>query len=67
MPSFISVSVRKTSLQESQAPETREEVWTKEVLLSVEEDQVREHLNYLDTHTSPGTWQDAPMRAEGAS
>ena len=53
MPSFISVSVAKTSLQESQAPETRGEVWTKEDLLSMEEDEVTEHLNYLDTHTSP--------------
>lgn len=48
MPSFISVFVGKTRLQESQVPETRGEVWIEEDLLSVEEDQVREYLNYLD-------------------
>lgn len=53
MPSFISVFVGKTSFQESQAPEAREEVWSKKELLLVEEDQVKEHLNYLGTHTSP--------------
>ena len=53
MPSFISVFVGKTSFQESQAPETTGEVWTKEDLLLVEEGQVREHLNHLGTHTSP--------------
>jgi len=42
---FSSVFTRKTTLQESQASETRGQVWSKEYLPLVEEDQVREHLN----------------------
>ena len=40
---FGSVSTSKTSLQESQAPETRGKVWNKKDLPMVEEDQVRQH------------------------
>lgn len=35
-------------LQQSQAPETHGNVWSKEELLSLEETQFREHLNQLD-------------------
>ena len=42
---FSSALTRKTSLQESQASETRGQVRSKEDLPLVEEDQVREHLN----------------------
>lgn len=41
-------SCGQTSVQESQAPQTRGKVWHKEDLLLVEEDQDREHLNKLD-------------------
>ncbi|XP_009330384.1 PREDICTED: carbonic anhydrase-related protein [Pygoscelis adeliae] len=44
----------KTELQESQAPETHRNIWNKEELPLLEEDQVREHLNNLDTHKSMG-------------
>ncbi|KAK4828295.1 LOW QUALITY PROTEIN: hypothetical protein QYF61_024960 [Mycteria americana] len=40
---FASVFIRKTGLQESQAPETRGKDWSKEDILLVEEDQ-----NWLD-------------------
>jgi len=43
---FALVFAGKTSLQESYAPETRGQVWHKEDLSLVEEDQVREHLNW---------------------
>lgn len=42
---FTSAFTRKTTLQESQASETRGQVWSKKDLPLVEEDQVREHLN----------------------
>lgn len=42
---FTLVFCGKTCLQESQTPETRGNVWTKEDLLLVEKDQVREYLN----------------------
>lgn len=42
---FSSAFTSKTSLQEPQASETREQVWSKEDLSLVEEDQVREHLS----------------------
>ena len=41
-----------TCLQESQTPETRGNVWTKEDLPLVEKDQVREYLSKLDMHKS---------------
>lgn len=43
---FASVVTCKTSTQEPQALETRMEVWSKEDLHSVEENQVREQLNW---------------------
>lgn len=49
---FISVFTGKTSIQESQAPETRGKVWSEEVLSSVKKDQVKEHLNKLDIRKS---------------
>lgn len=51
---FDSVFTGKTSIQESQAPETRGKVWSKEVLSSVKKDQVKEHLNKLNVHKSMG-------------
>ena len=42
------------AFKESQAPKTREKGWSKEDLLLVEKDQVREHLNKLDIHESMG-------------
>lgn len=47
---FGSVFTSKTSLQESQASATRVKSWTKEDLLFMEEDQVRERLNKLNIH-----------------
>lgn len=49
-----SVFTGKTGLQQSQVPETRENVWSKEDLPLVEEDQFREQLNKLYIHTSMG-------------
>lgn len=40
---FASVSTSKTSLQKSQALETRGKVWSKESLSLVEEDQIRQY------------------------
>ena len=45
---FTSVFTGKTALQESKALDTRGEVWRKEDLHLVREDQVREHLSKLD-------------------
>jgi len=63
---FALVFAGKTSLRESYAPETRGQVWHKEDLSLVEEDQVREHLKiwtYLSlrclmacTHECSGSW-----------
>lgn len=47
---FTSVVTSKTNLQESQAPETRRKVWSKEDVTLVGEDRVRECLSKL----SPG-------------
>lgn len=47
---FASVSTVNTDLQQFQGLETRAKVWSKEDLPSVEDDQVREHLNELDIH-----------------
>ncbi|KAK4826401.1 hypothetical protein QYF61_008688 [Mycteria americana] len=44
----------ETELQESQAPETHRNIWNKEELPLLEEDQVMEHLNSLDIHKSMG-------------
>ena len=51
---FVSVFTGKTSIQESQAPETRGKVWSKEVLSSVKKDQVKEPLNKLNICKSMG-------------
>ena len=51
---FSLVFTDKTNLQESQAPETRANIWNKEELPLSEEDQVREHLSNLDAHKSMG-------------
>lgn len=48
-----SVFTGKTGLQQSQIPETRENVWSKDDLPLVREDQFREHLNKPYTHTDP--------------
>lgn len=48
MPS--SVFTDKTVLQESQVFDTNGEGWSKKDLPSLEEDQVTEHLNKLNTH-----------------
>ncbi|KAK4807239.1 hypothetical protein QYF61_024359 [Mycteria americana] len=48
---FASVFTSKTSLQESQVPETKGKVWSKEDLALVEDDQVRE---YSSIHKSMG-------------
>ena len=50
--SFTSVFTSKTSLQESQAPETRGKGWSKQYVSLVEEDQAREYLSKLDLHKS---------------
>lgn len=49
-----SVFIGKTGLQQPQVPETRENIWSKEDLTLVEEDQFKEHLNKLYIHTSRG-------------
>ncbi|KAK4810486.1 hypothetical protein QYF61_004266 [Mycteria americana] len=49
---FASVFTSKTGLQEYQAPETRGKAWSKEDVLFVEEDQIREYLSKLDVHKS---------------
>ncbi|KAK4831043.1 LOW QUALITY PROTEIN: hypothetical protein QYF61_014975 [Mycteria americana] len=51
---FTSVFTSKISLQESQAPETREKVWSKEHVPFVEDDQVMEYLTTLDVHNFEG-------------
>lgn len=51
---FTSVFTGSTSLQESQAPRVRKKVWNKEDALSVEEDQVRDHLSKIDIFKSMG-------------
>lgn len=45
---FASVFTSKTSLQKSQAPETRRKVWSKENSPLAGNDQVSEHFNKLD-------------------
>lgn len=47
---FASVFTCKTNIQESQAPKTRGNVWSKSDLASVEDNYVMEHLNW--THIS---------------
>ncbi|GAB0208674.1 hypothetical protein GRJ2_003333100 [Grus japonensis] len=50
---FASVFTSKTSLQESQVPETRQKDWSKEDVSLVEEDQKEDPGNYrLDSFTS---------------
>lgn len=49
---FVTVFIHKTCLQQSHVPETSRKVWSQEGLLSVEEDQVKEHLNTLNIHRS---------------
>ena len=50
--SFAPVFPSKTSLQESQASETRGKGWSKEDVILVEENQVRLYLSKLDIHKS---------------
>lgn len=45
---FPLVLTAKTSFQKSQTPDTKEKVWNKEVLLSVEESYIRERINETD-------------------
>lgn len=49
---FVTVFIHKTCLQQSHVPETSRKVWRQEGLPSVEEDQVKEHLNTLNIHRS---------------
>lgn len=51
---FVSVFTGKICLLESQAAETRVEVWSMEDFLSVEGDQVRRHLKKPDIFKSMG-------------
>lgn len=50
MSFFASVFTSKTSLRESQVPETRKKNWSKEDLPLVEENQVRTYFTELDIH-----------------
>ena len=52
---FTPVLMCKTDLQESQAPETCEKVWSHDGLLLVEEDRIKKHLNKLDIQMSMGS------------
>ena len=61
---FALVFTGKTDLPESQVPEAREKVWSKEDLPSMEEDQVREHLNKTDIHNSIGPDKMNRMKAK---
>lgn len=56
---FVTVFIGKTCFQQSHVPETRRKVWSQQSLPSVEEDQVKEHLNTLNIHRSM-----APMLRE---
>lgn len=49
---FSTFFINKACFQESQNPENSGKVWSKEDLLSVEEDQARQCLNKLDIHKS---------------
>lgn len=51
---FALVFTGRICLQDSKTLETSGKVWTQEDLLSVEEDQVWEHLNRLDIYKSMG-------------
>lgn len=46
---FAIVFTIKSSLQESQVPETSRIIWSKEDIPLVEEDQVKVYLSKLDT------------------
>ena len=52
---FASLFTIQTGLQESQAPETRGKVWSKEGLLSGKEEEIREHLKKLHLPKATGT------------
>lgn len=52
--SFPQSSTSETSLQETKVSETSMKVQSKKDLLSMEENQHREHLNRLDMHKSMG-------------
>jgi len=58
---FASVFTSKTSLQESQVPETREKSWSEEEVPSLEEDHVREYLSNLDIQKSMGPYGMHPQ------
>jgi len=51
---FASVFTSKISLQETQVPETKGKVCSKEDVPLVEEDEVRQYLSNLDIHKSMG-------------
>lgn len=53
--SFPQSSTGETSFQEAQVPETSMKVQSKKDLPSMEENQLREHLNRLDMHKSMGS------------
>lgn len=48
---FASFFIGKIGCQEFQAPKTSKEIWSKEDLLSVKEDNIRERLNQTDIHS----------------
>lgn len=60
-----SVFTSKISLQESQASATRVKIRTKEDLLFMEEDQVRERLNKLNIQNE--SWENWLMSSQGHS
>lgn len=51
---FISLFTGKTIPHLFQVPENHKKAWSKADFLSMQEDQVRKHLNKLDTHRSMG-------------
>ena len=62
---FGSVFISKTSLQKSQAPSTRVKTQSKEDLLLVQEDQVRESLNKLNIPNK--SWENWLISSRGHS
>lgn len=52
MPHSVTVFIGKTCLQQFHVPETRGKFWSPEGFPSMEEDQVKEHLNTLNIQRS---------------
>ena len=52
---FVSVFTSKTSLQESQVPETKGKDWSQKDVPLVKEDQIREYLSNMDIHKPMGS------------